>query len=33
MIEGGASYYLCSGEWYGETGSGRAVTYKAVAKH
>ena len=28
MIEDGASYYLCSGEWYQQVGS----KYKAVAK-
>jgi hypothetical protein len=32
MIEDGASYYLCSGEWYRQVGSGSAVKYKAVAK-
>lgn len=32
MIEGSASYYLCSGEWYQQVSSGGAVTYKAVAK-
>jgi len=32
MIEGGASYYLCSGEWYQQVGSGGATTYKGVAK-
>jgi hypothetical protein len=32
MIEGAASYYLCSGEWYEKVSSGGAVTYKAVAK-
>ena len=31
MIEGGASYYLCSGEWYRQVGSGSAVEYKAIA--
>ena len=32
MIEDGVSYYLCSGEWYRQVGSGSAVKYKAVAK-
>ena len=32
LIENGASYYLCSGEWYRQIGSGSAVKYKAVAK-
>ena len=32
LIEGGGSYYLCSGEWYQEVSSGGAVKYKAVAK-
>ncbi len=32
MIEDGASYYVCSGEWYRQVGSGSAVKYKAVAK-
>jgi hypothetical protein len=32
LIEDGASYYLCSGEWYRQVGSGSAVKYKAVAK-
>ena len=32
MIEGAASYYLCSGEWYRQVGSGRSATYKAVAQ-
>lgn len=32
LIEDGASYYLCSGEWYRQVGSGGAVKYKAVAK-
>ena len=32
LIEGGASYYLCSGDWYRQVGSGSAVKYKAVAK-
>jgi hypothetical protein len=30
MIEGGASYYHCSGEWYRQSGSGSAVQYVAV---
>ena len=29
LIEGGASYYLCSGEWYRQVG---ARQYKAVAR-
>jgi hypothetical protein len=29
MIEGGAAYFLCSGEWYRKVGSGE---YRAVAK-
>jgi hypothetical protein len=32
LIEEGVSYYLCSGEWYRQVGSGSGVTYKAVAK-
>lgn len=32
MIEDGASYYHCSGEWYRQIGSGSAVTYRAVKK-
>jgi hypothetical protein len=32
MIEGAASYYLCSGEWYRQVGSSSAVMYKAVAQ-
>jgi len=32
MIQDGASYYLCSGEWYRQEGSGGAVKYKAVAQ-
>ncbi|HEU4498410.1 MAG TPA: hypothetical protein VFR60_03650 [Sphingomicrobium sp.] len=32
MIEEGASYYLCSGEWYRQVGSGSGVKYKAVKK-
>jgi hypothetical protein len=33
MIEGGASYYWCSGgEWYRETAGGSAGRYKAVAR-
>jgi hypothetical protein len=31
MIQDGASYYHCSGEWYRQVGSGSAVEYKAVA--
>jgi hypothetical protein len=30
MIEDGASYYHCSGEWYRQVGSGSAVESKAV---
>ncbi|HEU0309969.1 MAG TPA: hypothetical protein VFR36_01940 [Sphingomicrobium sp.] len=30
MIEEGASYYMCSGEWYRQVGSGSAVQYLAV---
>ena len=30
MIDQGASYYGCSGEWYLETGGGSGVRYKAV---
>ena len=32
MIEEGASYYLCSGEWYRQVGSGSATTYKAIKR-
>lgn len=32
LIEETVSYYLCSGEWYRQVGSGRAAKYKAVAK-
>ena len=32
MIEDGASYYHCSGEWYRQVGSGSAARYEAVAK-
>lgn len=32
MIEEGASYYLCSGDWYRQIGSGSAVQYKAVKR-
>lgn len=32
LIERGASYYLCSGEWYRQVGSGSGAQYKAVAK-
>jgi hypothetical protein len=32
LIEDGASYYLCSGEWYRQVGGGSAVKYKAVAR-
>lgn len=30
MIQDGASYYHCSGEWYRQVGSGSAVEYRAV---
>ncbi len=32
LIDDGASYYYCSGEWYRQTGGGRDAKYKAVAK-
>lgn len=32
MIEGGASYYYCSGEWYRQVREGRSPLYKAVAR-
>jgi hypothetical protein len=32
LIEDGASYYLCSGEWYRQVGSAGAVKYEAVAQ-
>ena len=32
MIEDGASYYYCDGEWYQETGWGRDAKYKAVKR-
>ena len=32
MIEEGASYYLCSGEWYRQVGGGSAAKYRAVAQ-
>ena len=32
LIEEGASYYLCSGEWYRQVGSGSAAKFKAVAR-
>jgi hypothetical protein len=32
LIEDSVSYYMCSGEWYRQVGSGSAVTYKAVAR-
>jgi hypothetical protein len=32
MIADGASYYLCSGEWYRQVGSGSAAKYMAVAQ-
>jgi len=32
LIEGGASYYYCDGEWYRQVGDGRDATYRAVAQ-
>ena len=32
MIEDGASYYLCSGEWYRQSGSGSSAQYVAIRK-
>lgn len=32
LIEDGASYYFCSGEWYRQLGTGRVAKYRAVAK-
>ena len=32
LIEEGASYYYCSGDWYRQVGSGSAISYKAVAR-
>jgi len=32
MIEDAASYYLCSGEWYRQVGSGSAARYKAIVQ-
>ena len=32
MIQGSASYYLCSGEWYRQVGSGSGARFKAVAQ-
>ena len=32
LIEGGVSYYLCSGEWYRQVGSGSGLRYVAVAR-
>ena len=32
LIEDGASYYLCSGEWYRQVGGDGAVKYEAVAQ-
>lgn len=32
LIEEGASYYYCSGEWYRQVGEGSSVQYKAVKR-
>ena len=32
LIEDGASYYFCSGEWYRQLGAGRGAKYRAVAR-
>ena len=32
MIEDGASYYFCSGEWYRQLGDGRGARYRAIAR-
>jgi hypothetical protein len=32
MIEDGASYYLCSGDWYRQVGSGSNTQYRAIAR-
>jgi len=32
IIEDGAQYYYCSGEWYRQVGTGSAAQYKAVAQ-
>jgi len=32
MIEGGASYYYCNGEWYRQVGGGKDAQYRAVAQ-
>lgn len=32
LIEDGASYYFCSGEWYRQLGTGRVAKYRAVAR-
>lgn len=32
MIQDAASYYLCSGEWYRQVGSGSGARFKAVAQ-
>lgn len=32
MIEGGASYYYCRGEWYRQIREGRSPLYWAVAR-
>ena len=32
LIDEGVSYYLCSGEWYQQVGTGRSSQYKAVAR-
>lgn len=31
MIQSGASYFYCSGEWYRQVGEGSGALYKAVA--
>lgn len=32
MIDGGATYYYCDGDWYQQVGDGRSATYKAVQR-
>ena len=32
LIQDGASYYQCSGEWYREVGAGNTPQYRAVAQ-
>ena len=32
LIDGGVSYYYCSGEWYRQMGGGRDAQYRAVAQ-